>query len=74
MTGDYNVFIHRLTGRLEKAIKEAKVSNYRLALNAGVSRVTISNIITGKRNLGLETLYKVCGALNLEPANLLKGL
>jgi transcriptional regulator with XRE-family HTH domain len=45
-----------------------------LAKAAGVSRVSVNNILNGKGNPKLDTLIRIAQALNISPSALLVGI
>ncbi len=51
--------------RLANIRKEKGLSQYRLGKLSGVKQGAISNYETGKREVGLETLKKICPALGI---------
>ncbi|MCI1209949.1 MAG: helix-turn-helix domain-containing protein [Treponema sp.] len=57
-------FIKRLREEREKA----KISQLDLALKAGLSQNLVNFIETGKRVPNLHTVFKLCVALNINPA------
>ena len=55
-------------GRLRKEREKAGLSQLELALRADISQNMINYIETGKRTPSLDTLLKICHALNINPA------
>ena len=55
-------------GRLRKEREKAKISQLDLSLKAGVSQNLVNFIETGKRVPNLHTIFKLCVALNINPA------
>lgn len=62
---------------LGDAIREARkrlgLSQERLALEADLDRTFISSIEAGRRNITFASLIKVSKALDMKPAELLRG-
>lgn len=58
----------------ERKNKEPRLTQERLAELAEIDRTHVSQIEAGKRSVRLETLVKLAGALDIEPAELLDGL
>ncbi|MGP1439073.1 MAG: helix-turn-helix domain-containing protein [Treponema sp.] len=54
--------------RLRQEREKAGLSQLELALRADVSQNMINYIETGKRTPSLDTLLKICNALNINPA------
>ena len=54
--------------RLRKEREKAGLSQLELALRADISQNMINYIETGKRTPSLDTLLKICHALNINPA------
>ena len=54
--------------RLRKEREKAGLSQLELALRAEISQNMINYIETGKRTPSLDTLLKICNAMNINPA------
>ena len=54
--------------RLRKEREKAGLSQLELALRADISQNMINYIETGKRTPSLDSLLKICNALNINPA------
>ena len=54
--------------RLRKEREKAGLSQVELALRADISQNMINYIETGKRTPSLDSLLKICNALNINPA------
>lgn len=59
--------MERFSDWLLKELENRDMSQSDLARAAGLGRGTISNIMTGTRNVGQETLIKIAAALRLPP-------
>lgn len=59
---------------LRAARRAAKVSQEDLSRDSGVDRTAISTYERGRREPNLRTIVKLARALNVEPAELLRGL
>ena len=59
--------MERFSDWLLNELQERKMSQSDLAAGAGLGRGTISNIMSGTRNVGQETLMKIAHALQLPP-------
>lgn len=57
--------------RIKEIMSEKNITSAWLAANAGVSRVAISNIITGKSSPSLDTLVSIAKALGVDIASLI---
>lgn len=60
--------------RLKELRLEKRYSQERLALKAGVDRTYIPSIEKGERNVSLQILQKLSGALEMTISELLEGL
>jgi transcriptional regulator with XRE-family HTH domain len=58
----------------ERKKKKPRLTQERLAEQASIDRTHVSQVEAGKRSVRLETLVKLAGALDVEPAELLDGL
>ena len=54
--------------RLRKEREKAGLSQLELALRAEISQNMINYIKTGKRTPSLDTLLKICNAMNINPS------
>lgn len=54
--------------RLRKEREKARLSQFELAMKAGVSQTMINYIENGDRTPTLTTLLKICNALEINPA------
>jgi transcriptional regulator with XRE-family HTH domain len=68
MTNDYKqtVFFQRLARQLATMRKLRGLTQEQLAAEAGLDRVAIANIETGRRNPTVMTLFKLADALGVE--------
>ena len=57
-----------IINRLRKEREKAGLSQLELALRAEISQNMINYIETGKRTPSLDTILKICNALNINPA------
>jgi putative transcriptional regulator len=57
--------------RIGEILEEKGVSQHWLAAEAGVNQSSLSLYITGQREPGLETIYKLAKALKVDPCDLL---
>lgn len=55
---------------LAKARLDKNLSAYELSLRLGHHTSYISKVECGKINISLETIYKICEVLEIEPADL----
>lgn len=58
----------QVLNRLKEAREKAQLSQLELSYRSGVSQNMITYIETGKRTPTLNTLLKLCNALNITPA------
>ena len=66
-------FLKSIGKNIKRQRKEViKISQSQLAYNIGCNINTISNIENGKVPAGIDTLYKMAKALDIEPYKLLK--
>ena len=56
--------------RIKEICKERGITLNELAERVGVSRVSLSGIVTGKQKPSFDTLEKLAGALDINPAEL----
>jgi len=62
-------------GRRVRAIRESKhLSQEELAEIAGLHRTYVSSLERGKRNVGLDNIFALAGALGVPVADLFTGL
>ncbi len=54
--------------RLRKEREKARLSQFELAMKAGVSQTMINYIENGERTPTLTTLLKICNALEINPS------
>lgn len=54
--------------RLEKGLSQEKLANL-----AGVDRTYMTQVENGKRNISIENIKKICGALNVSMKNFFDG-
>ena len=54
--------------RLRQERKKSKLSQLELAVESGVSQNMIAYIETGKRTPTINTVIKLCNAMNISPA------
>ena len=54
--------------RLRQERKKSKLSQLELAVESGVSKNMIAYIETGKRTPTINTVIKLCNAMNISPA------
>ncbi len=68
MTNDYKqtVFFNRLSRQLVAMRKMRGLTQEMLAAEAGLDRVAIANIETGRRNPTVLTLFKLADAMDVE--------
>lgn len=75
---DYKYYLYRLinetTFKIESLMELHNLSKKQLAERLGVSKATVSRILSGNRNMTLETLTKVAYALGCRPQIELKPL
>ncbi|HZU12269.1 MAG TPA: helix-turn-helix transcriptional regulator [Chloroflexota bacterium] len=57
--------------RLRELRQERNISQEELAARAGLDRTYVSSCERGRRNIGLENLYRLAKALGVSPADLL---
>lgn len=50
------------------------ISQEELAFKCGIHRTYIGSVERGERNIGLINIVRIANALNLKPADLLKGI
>jgi len=50
---------------LRKAIKESKLSNYRICKDSGLDESSLYRFLSGERDLQMKTAGRVCEALGL---------
>jgi transcriptional regulator with XRE-family HTH domain len=62
--------IENVVTRLKEAREKARISQMDLSFASGLSQNQINYIETGKRTPNLHTLFKICNALNINPATL----
>ena len=58
-----------LDEQIRQAIKDQKMTGYRLAKLSGVSQGNVARFIAGKRGINLSTASKFADALDLELQN-----
>jgi len=58
--------------RLPEIMKERKLKQVELAEKMNVHRQTVNRLTGGVRQIDLDTLAKLCDALNLKPGDLLE--
>ena len=67
--------VRRLFGARVRSIRlRLGFSQEELADRAHLDRTYISSLERGHRNVGLENICRIAGALNVDPAELLAGL
>ena len=59
--------------RLQEIRRSREMTQERLAEVSGLERAYVSNAETGRRNATLTTIYKLAGALGVDPAELVAG-
>jgi transcriptional regulator with XRE-family HTH domain len=59
-------FLDNLSGRIASLRKEKGMSQEKLAEEAGIDRVALANIETGRRRPTVITIYKISQALGVE--------
>lgn len=71
---DKNYTPKDLGSRLKELIKENNLTQIQFSEKIEFSRPYISCMIGGKRSLSIETLDKICKALNTTPDYLIYGI
>jgi transcriptional regulator with XRE-family HTH domain len=66
--------IRAFGGNLRRARQRAGLTQAQLSVAAPLDRAAISRLECGERAPDLPTLRRVCGALRLEPVDLLRGI
>lgn len=56
---------------LPEVMKARKIKQVELARRMGVHKQTVNRLVNGTRQLDLETLAKLCEALDVQPGDLL---
>lgn len=69
----YEVFQDKLLANIRDAKKERGITIRELSKRTGMSTVTISLVLAGKRNITLYTLWALAGGLEMEVEGLLDG-
>lgn len=60
--------------RVRELRKQKGLSQEALALECDLDRTYIGGVERGERNISLVNIYKIAGALSIEPQDLFKGL
>jgi len=68
------VVLERLGGNIRKLRKRAKLSQERLALEAGLDRTYVGGVERGERNVGVLNLCRIANALRVPVSELLLGI
>ena len=63
----------RLAVRLREEREKRHISQIDLALKAGLSQNIVAFIETGKRSPNILTIFKICSALEISPADLFES-
>ncbi len=66
---EYNDF----GANLARKRTEAKLSAYELSLRIGKNTTYIHKVESGKINIGLKAILKICEVLNIDPVELFKS-
>lgn len=66
-------FLNSFAKHLAEMRRSKNMTQEQLAMEAGIDRVALANIETGKRRPTLTTIYKIADALNIELKELFKG-
>lgn len=69
-----NAVAKRFAENLARAREQAGLTQEALAQSAEIHRTQIGELLRGRQLPRLDTLLKLAGALNVEPAALLDGL
>ena len=69
----YEEFQDKLLANIRKAKQERKLTIGELSRRTGMSTVTVSFVLAGKRNITLYTLWALAGGLEMEVEDLLDG-
>ena len=69
----YEEFQDKLLANIRDAKKERGITIRELSKRTGMSTVTISLVLAGKRNITLYTLWALAGGLEMEVEDLLDG-
>lgn len=64
----------RFGDNLARCRREASISQEELAIRASLHRTEISQLERGLRVARIDTLAKLCGGLELDPAELMVGI
>lgn len=69
MSNDYKQteFLNKLAGQIARLRKSKKMTQEKLAAEAGIDRVALANIETSKRRPTVTTIYKIAHALRINP-------
>ena len=59
--------------RIKEIMNERNVTSAWLAEQVGISKVAVSNIVTGKSSPSLDNLIKIAGVLNISITELIGG-
>lgn len=63
--------LKRIGERVEERRKKIRLSQKELAVRAGISRASVSNIEGGRQHLSISTLLALADAMEVEPRDLL---
>ncbi len=58
--------------RLSEILKERGMKQMDLAVKTGLSENTISDLVSSVRQVRLDTIAKICDALDVQPGDLLE--
>lgn len=74
MSNDYKTekFLNNFAKHLAEIRRSKDMTQEQLAEEAGIDRVALANIETGKRRPTLTTVYKISAALNIELKEIFK--
>lgn len=65
-------YLNNLAKRIVKLRKSKQMTQEQLAAEAGIDRVALANIETGKRRPTVTTLFKLAYGLKIEPIEFFK--
>lgn len=69
-----DAFLKKLSTRLSEVRRKKGMTQEKLAEEAGIDRVALANIETGRRHPTVMTVYKIAYALDMRVEEIFKGL
>lgn len=64
---DYKLAYTLIGGRIKVARKRSKLTQKTLGELVGMTRANVANTERGRNRIHLDTIYKICAALDLKP-------